>query len=84
MGSEMCIRDRSSAFFFAQVSSRRKMARPPITKTRPSYVTHLEEILPYGEESDMACDFEHEYLPFALAELRLPSCATLSTAAAES
>lgn len=63
------------------VSAMRKLERPAVTKTRPSYVTHLEEILPYGEESDIGCNFENEYMPFALAELRLASCAHLSEAA---
>ena len=52
----------------------RELARKPITTTRPSYVKHLDEILPYGRDSRVEAEIEHEYLPFSMAKLSLPSC----------
>ena len=52
----------------------RKLGRKAITQTRPSYVRHLEEILPYGKDSRVEAEIEHEYLPFSMAKLALPSC----------
>jgi len=60
------------------VLASRTLWRPTITKTRPSYVDHLDEILPYGKDAKLEADFEHEYLPFSLAKLTLPSCAAMS------
>jgi len=62
----------------APIISLRKLARPPITKTRPAYVTHLSEILPYGKDSRVEAEIEHEYLPFSLAKLTLGSCSQLT------
>jgi len=56
----------------------RKLERPAITKTRPSYVGHLEEILPYGKDSRVHAEIEHEYLPFSMAKLTLGSCEQLT------
>jgi len=61
----------------------RLLARPPIKKTRPAYVEHLEQILPYGPESRVEAEIEHEYLPFSMAKLTLGSC-ELVTAEMES
>jgi len=52
----------------------RQLARPPITKTRPAYVPHLDAILPYGRDSRVEAEIEHEYLPFSMAKLTLGSC----------
>lgn len=59
------------------VNASRTLYRPPITKTRPSFVSHLHEILPYGKDAKLEADFEHEYLPFSMAKLTVPSCSTL-------
>jgi len=56
------------------VRATRKLERPTITKTRPAYVSHLDEILPYGVDSRVEAEIEHEYLPFSLAKLTLDSC----------
>ena len=56
----------------------RELARKPITTTRPSYVKHLDEILPYGRDSRVEAEIEHEYLPFSMAKLSLPSCDALT------
>jgi len=56
----------------------RKLARPAITKTYPAYVSHLDQILPYGADSRVAAEIEHEYLPFSLAKLTLDSCDRLT------
>jgi hypothetical protein len=56
------------------VTPSRELKRKPITSTRPSYVTHLEQILPYGRDSRVEAEIEHEYLPFSMAKLTLPSC----------
>ena len=50
-------------------------------QTRPSYVPHLDHILPYGKDSAVAADFQHEYLPFSLAKLTLPSCSAITSEA---
>jgi len=63
------------------VEATRELQRPAITKTRPSYVPHLDHILPYGKDSAVAADFQHEYLPFALAKLSLPTCSAISSEA---
>ena len=60
------------------VRASRKLGRPPITKTRPAYVSHLDEILPYGVDSRVEAEIEHEYLPFSLAKLTLGSCEALT------
>jgi len=57
-----------------QVQASRSLWRPPITQTRTSFVSHLDEILPYGKEQRAKAHIEHEYLPFAVARLTLPSC----------
>jgi len=63
----------------ASVDASRTLYRPPITKTLPSYVKHLDEILPYGKDGKhVKADFEHEYLPFSMAKLTLPSCEALT------
>jgi hypothetical protein len=62
------------------VRASRELARPAITKTRPAYVSHLDEILPYGRESGIETGIEHEYLPFSLAKLTLGSCAQVTPA----
>jgi len=56
------------------VRASRTLYRPVITKTRPAYVSHLSEILPYGVDSRVEAEIEHEYLPFSLAKLTLGSC----------
>jgi len=56
------------------IRASRELARPVVTKTRPAYVSHLEEILPYGADSRVEAEIEHEYLPFSLAKLTLGSC----------
>jgi len=40
----------------------RQLARPAVIETRPAYVSHLDEILPYGQGSGVEADFTHEYL----------------------
>ena len=60
------------------IVSSRKLARPPIVKTRPAYVSHLDQILPYGRDSRVEAEIEHEYLPFSLAKLTLGSCDMVS------
>jgi hypothetical protein len=62
----------------AQVRGTRKLSRPPITKTRPASVDHLSEILPYGKDSRVEAEIEHEYLPFSMAKLTLNSCEQLT------
>ena len=52
----------------------RKLDRPVIKQTRPAYVTHLDMVLPYGRDSRVEAEIEHEYLPFSLAKLTLESC----------
>jgi len=52
----------------------RKLGRPDIVKTRPAFVEHLSEILPYGKDSRVEAEIEHEYLPFSMAKLTLGSC----------
>ena len=56
------------------VNASRTLWRPPITKTRPSYVEHLEEILPYGKDALAEAELQHEYLPFAAAKITMPTC----------
>ena len=46
----------------------RKLDRPVIKQTRPAYVTHLDMVLPYGRDSRVEAEIEHEYLPFSLAK----------------
>ncbi|EOD17150.1 hypothetical protein EMIHUDRAFT_460809, partial [Emiliania huxleyi CCMP1516] len=58
----------------------RQLARPAVSETRPAYVSHLDEILPYGQGSGVEADFTHEYLPFAVARLTVPSCDVLPAA----
>jgi len=58
----------------------RQLARPAVIETRPAYVSHLDEILPYGQGSGVEADFTHEYLPFAVARLTVPSCDVLPAA----
>merc|ERR1712087_974074 len=62
------------------VNASRTLYRPPITKTRPSFVSHLNKILPYGKDAKLEADFEHEYLPFSMAKfaalIKIPSRAT--------
>jgi hypothetical protein len=60
------------------IISSRKLARPAIVKTRPAYVSHLDQILPYGKDSRVEAEIEHEYLPFSLAKLTLGSCDMVS------
>ena len=48
---------------------------PEVTETRPSFVNHLEEILPYGKDAIAEAEIEHEYLPFAAAKLTAHTCA---------
>jgi len=55
-------------------TSSRELKRPAIAKTRPAYVTHLDQILPYGRDSRVEAEIAHEYLPFSLAKLKLDSC----------
>jgi len=56
----------------------RKLERPAIAKTRPAFVEHLSEILPYGKDSRVEAEIEHEYLPFSMAKLTLGSCDQLT------
>ena len=58
----------------ASVRAARQLARKPVTKTKPAYVTHLDQILPYGRDSRVEAEIEHEYLPFSLAKLTLGTC----------
>lgn len=55
-------------------AARRTLERPAITATRPSFVSQLTDILPYGSASAAEADFSHEYLPFAIARLSFPTC----------
>jgi len=59
------------------VTAHRKLARPAITKTKPRFVSHLDEILPYGKAKRVEVGIEHEYLPFSMAKLSSPSCERL-------
>ena len=56
------------------VKGMRELKRKPITKTRPAYVTHLDQILPYGKDSRVEAEIAHEYLPFSMARLDLGTC----------
>lgn len=64
----------------ASIRASRKLERPTISKTNPAYVSHLDEILPYGVGSHgpVKAEIEHEYLPFSLAKLTLGSCAQMN------
>jgi len=56
------------------IRPQRVLPRKPITKTRPAFVPHLDHILPYGRDSRVEAEIEHEYLPFSMAKLTLGSC----------
>ena len=61
--------------------ARRELDRPAVTKTRPSYVDHVDALLEYGDESSALCakaEMEHEYLPFSVARIALASCELLT------
>jgi hypothetical protein len=66
--------DRGWAPSRTAVRASRDLSRPEIRATRPAYVGHLDEILPYGSDSRVEAEIEHEYLPFSLAKLTLDSC----------
>lgn len=62
----------------------RQLSRPAVGQTRPSYVNHLDEILPYGQASSVGgADFAHEYIPFAVARLSFDSCAAIPPGTAQ-
>lgn len=61
----------------SSVQTRRQLERPVITKTRPRYVKHLDELLPYGKAKRVEVGIEHEYLPFSIAKLTTASCEPL-------
>jgi len=62
----------------SEMPASRELTRPTVTQTRPSYVKHLDEILPYGQASSVGgADFTHEYIPFAVARLSFDSCAAV-------
>jgi len=66
------------------IRASRTLPRKAITKTRPAYVSHLSEILPYGAVSrGVAAEIEHEYLPFSIARLTLDSCSQMTVAVEE-
>lgn len=60
------------------ISTTRTLWRPMITKTNPSFISHLDEILPYGKDAVVEAEIPHEYLPFSMALLTAPSCDDLS------
>lgn len=60
------------------ITARRELARPAIKKTKPRFVDHLDEILPYGKAKRVEVGIEHEYLPFSMAKLSVDSCIRLT------
>jgi len=59
------------------VKGRRKLQRPVVTKTRPRFVKHLEELLPYGKAKRVEVGIDYEYLPFSMAKLTTSTCEPL-------
>jgi len=62
----------------APVAARRELVRKQVKKTRPRFVDHLSEILPYGKAKRVEVGIEHEYLPFSMAKLAVDTCDALT------